>query len=100
MAGSRSGRDRLEAEREAVHAVAQPRRLRAVIEHMAEVAAAAAAVDGRPGHADGGVGLGPDRLVERSPEARPARAAVELGVRGERVLLAPRAGKDALAVLF
>src|SRR5262249_4763919 len=63
---------RLEVERRRVHAVALPRRLRAVVEDVAEVAAAAAAEDLRAPHHEAAVvfvrnAFGRDRLGEARP---------------------------------
>src|SRR4051794_17260776 len=97
---ARRWRRRLEHQRKAVHAVAQAGRLRAVVEDMAEMAAATAAVDLGAQHAEGTVlGLA-HRIVERLPETRPAGAALEFRLRGKQRQVAAGAGKDALAVLF
>ena len=81
----RAGRRRclalLKRQRHAVHAVSLPGRLRAVIEDMAEMAAAPAAMDLGAGHKKASVGFGFDRIFERRREARPPGAAVEFGVR-------------------
>src|SRR5688572_2552500 len=62
--------------------------------------AAAAAEDVRPLHQQAAVGLGDDRIGERSIEARPARAAVELGRRAEKRKAASRTVEQALAMLL
>src|SRR5262249_56256741 len=67
---------------------------------MAEMAAAAAAMHLDPGHGGGAVLGAAERVVERLPKARPARAAVEFGVGGEQRQVAAGAGEDALAVLL
>src|SRR5437762_10266504 len=67
---------------------------------MAEMAAAAAAMNFGSRHEKAAVGLGFDRLVERRPKARPSGAAVELGVRRKQRLTAPGAVIDPRAVLF
>src|ERR1700736_2785272 len=91
---------RMKHQRETVHAVAQARRLRAVVEDVAEMAAAAAAMYFGAQHAEGAVlGLA-DRVLQRLIEARPAGAAFELGVRGEQRQVAAGAGEDALAMLL
>src|SRR5438309_4123960 len=82
-----------------VHAVAQSSRLRPVVEDVPEMAAAAAAVDFGPQHAEGPVFGLADGVVERLIEARPAGAALELGLRGEQRQVATGAGEDALAML-
>src|SRR5215472_12530629 len=98
-AGARSGVRRLEPQRDAVHAVAQPGRLRAVLEHVPEMAPAAAAMHLVAYHEVGGVARGGDRVLERLPEARPAGVAVELGRGGEQRQVAARARKGPGALL-
>src|SRR6185436_13308204 len=91
--------DRDELQREAVDAVAQPRRLRSVLEHVTEMPAAAAAVHGRAYRPETAVVGRGDGVRKRLPEARPTRAAVELHVGREQRLVAAGAVEDALAVL-
>src|SRR5581483_4902228 len=69
------GRPRDEAERNAIHAVAEPGRLRPVVEDMAEMSLAEAARHLGAGHAEAVVG-GLDYILlgDRLPEARPAGA--------------------------
>src|SRR5437016_263121 len=93
--GCRGGR-RLEDEAKTVDAIAQACGLRAVVEDMAEMAAAAAAMHFDPRDAVGAVLGAADRVVEWLPEARPAGAAVELGVGGEQRQVAAGTGEDAL----
>src|SRR5262245_39335069 len=76
----------LELQRDAVHAVAQAGRVRAVGEDMPEVAAALRAVDLGPGHAERTIRRGRDRAFDRGEKAGPAGAALELGVGGEQRL--------------
>src|SRR2546423_10076647 len=95
----RRWRGRMEYQGVAVHAVAQPGRLRPVVEDVPEVAAAAAAVNFGPQHAEGPVLGFADRVVQRLIEARPAGAALELGLRGEQRQVATGAGEDAFAML-
>src|SRR5215469_10752618 len=90
----------MEGQRETVHAVAQAGRLRTVIEDVAEMAAAAAAMYLRAQHAEGPVRGGADRVLERLVEARPAGAALELGLGGEQRQVAAGAGEDTFAVLL
>src|SRR3954447_2306995 len=89
----------LQVQRRAVDAVAQPACvLRAVVEHVAEVAAALLARHLGPDHEVRQVALGLDVLRERGlGEARPARTRVELGLAGEQ--LRPAAGAAVHAVL-
>ncbi len=94
------GLRRLEAQRQPVHAVAQPGRLRPVVEHMAEMAAAAAAMHFGPQHHEGAVLGGGHRIGQRLVEARPAGAAVELGLGGEQRLVATGASEGSLAMLL
>src|SRR4029077_14783579 len=92
------GGDELHGSR--VHAVAQPRRLRAVLEDVAEMAAAARADDLDPAHEPGVVDVLVDRLlVDGGPEARPARAGLELRVGAEELLAAAGAHVGALGVI-
>jgi hypothetical protein len=71
----------------------QAGRLGAVVEDVAEMAAAAAAMYGRAHRAEGSVPGGADRALQRRPEARPARAAVILGGRGKHIKVAAHADK-------
>ena len=115
---SRSGvrgrirRRRVEGEREAVHAVAQAGRLRAVVEHVAEMAAAAAAVHFGADHPERCVGVRGDRVVERFPSSaspygcrtwwptRTARGAAGARERALPVLVVQRAGVRTLGAGF
>src|SRR5579864_1518746 len=90
----------MKSQRKPVHAVTQPGRLRPVVEDMAEMAAAAAAMHLGPRHAEGAVLGGGDGIVQRLVEARPAGAALELGLGGEQRQVAASAGEDALAMLL
>src|SRR6202035_2508017 len=71
---------RMKHQCEAVHAVAQARRLRAVVEDVAEMAATASAMHLGAQHAEGPVFRLADRVLQRLVEARPAGAAFELGL--------------------
>src|SRR5689334_22720138 len=91
----RSGSCRFECQRDAVYAIAQTSGLRAIAEHIAEMSAAATAMNLGPGHEKAGfLGLA-HRMVERRPETRPARSAVELRCRGKEVEAAAGAGERA-----
>src|SRR4051794_40620567 len=90
----------MKIERHAVHAVALAGRLRTVVENVAEMAAAAAAMNFGARHEKTAVGVGFDRLVERRRKARPSGATVELGVRREKRLTATGAVIDPGAVLL
>src|ERR1700678_4262287 len=85
---------------EAVHAVAQPGRLRPVVENVAEMTAAAAAVTFGPQHPEGPVFSLADGVFERLIKARPAGAALEFRLRGEQRQIAAGAGENTLAMLF
>src|SRR4051812_21774828 len=100
ISGSPGLGGRLERHRNAVHAVPQPRGLRAVLEDVAEVAATATAVYSRAGHAEGFVLGGADGVLDRRPETRPAGPAVVFGIRGKQVERTAGAGERALALLM
>src|ERR1700743_2270431 len=70
---------RVELQRETIHAVAQTGWLRAVVEHVAEMAAAAAAMNFAAHHAEGAIFPFAHGVIQRLIEARPAGAALELG---------------------
>src|SRR5882757_2016797 len=96
----RRGRRRVEDQPETVDAVVQSGRLRTVVEDVSEMAAAAAAMHLGAEHAVGAVlGLA-DIALDRVVEARPTRAALELGLRGEHRQVAAGTGESALAVLL
>ena len=90
---------RLELQGDAVHAVAQAGRLRAILENVAEVAAATGAVDLGAGLEEAAVRGGADvGGIDRRPEARPASAGVEF-LRGvEKGQPTGRADEDTLLV--
>src|SRR3954467_14227706 len=73
------GSGRLERHRYAVHAVAQAGWGRAVIEDVAEMAAAAGAEHFGARLDGASIGAGDDRVRQRAKEARPARSALEFG---------------------
>src|SRR6266446_4291727 len=84
----------------AVHAIPQAGRLGPIVEHVAQVPAAAPAVNLRARHEETPVGRGPDGPIDRRPKARPAGAAVELRVRLEQGQIAAGAGVGAPGVLL
>src|SRR5262245_21366333 len=88
-----------EFQRDAVHAVAQASGRRAVVEHVAEVTTAAAAVHFRARDQQRAVDRCADGTLERRVEARPAGAAFELGIGAEQRQVATRAGERSLALL-
>src|SRR6516164_339274 len=90
----------MKVKRRPIHAIAQPGGLRAIVENVAEMAAAAAAMHLGAGHEEAAVGLRLDRLLDRRRKARPSRSAVELGIGGEQRLAATGAVVDALAVFL
>ncbi len=96
----RGRRRRVKHQRKTVHAVAKSGRFRAVVEDVAEMAAAAAAMHLGAHHAEGAVRGRADRIVQRLPEARPAGAALILGLGREQRQVAAGAGEGALAVLL
>src|SRR5262245_52934956 len=89
---SERGVSRAELQRRAVHAVPETRRLRAVGKDMTEMAAAVRAVHLGPHHQPASIEARPDRAAERTPETRPAGAAVEFRVRREERM--PAAGAE------
>src|SRR5579872_627912 len=95
----RRGR-RMEHERKTVHAVAQTSRFRPIVEHVAKVTAAAAAMNFGPQHAEGAVRSRSHGIVQRLVKARPAGPAFEFRLRGKQRQVASRTGKEALAVLL
>src|SRR5580704_15660512 len=96
----RGGRSfRLEVRGHAVDAIAQVRRRRPVLEHVAEMAAAAAAMHFGTFHTPAAVGRGFDRAWHRIVETRPAGAAFEFRLGPEKLLIAAGAVKRAGALL-
>src|SRR5512141_3247714 len=94
----RSGGDELQ--RHAIVAVAQSRRLGAVVEDVPLMAAAPCAMVLVARHDELVVDPGLDRAFERGPEAGPAGAAVVFGARFEQWQLAPGAHENAFALLL
>ncbi|CAH2401244.1 hypothetical protein MES5069_280021 [Mesorhizobium escarrei] len=90
---------RLEFQRDPVDAIAQAGRRRAVLEDVAEMAAAAGAVAFGADHAVAAVDGRLDRTGHRIVEAWPAGAALELQLGFEQGLVAADAGKSAGALL-
>ncbi len=84
----RQGRRHLggyEFERDAVDAVAQASRRRSILEDMSLMPITARTMDFRARHEEFEIGARLDHLrIDRLPEARPARAAVEFVFRGEQ----------------
>jgi hypothetical protein len=88
----RSQLSRLEFERTGIHAIPQPGRRRAVVEHVAQVTAAAAAQHFRALHEQTAVLTELDVLGDRGlVEARPAGAGVKLRARVEQLGATARA---------
>src|SRR6266508_4879455 len=74
-----------ELERDAVHAIPKTGRLRAVVEHVPKMTCAAAAMHlGADQEEEAALLRCSDCPLDRGPEARPTRPAVELGARGEQ----------------
>src|SRR6185436_138374 len=90
---------RFELQRYAVHAVTLPGGLRAIFEHVTEVAAAVGAMHFDARHAVGAIGGGRDGVRQRAEEARPARATLVLGAGLEQRPRAAGAVVDAGALL-
>ena len=84
---------RLEDEHDAVHAVAQAGRWRAILKDVAKMTAATAAVYGCPHHPEGPVLGCADRLIQRGPEAGPSGTAVKFGGRRKEIEITACAGK-------
>src|ERR1700692_4539481 len=89
----------LELQRNAVHAVALAARRRAVVEHVAEMAAAAPAMHFLARDDQAEIVRRAYRVRDRRIEARPPGAAVELGVGTEQVEIAGGATEHAGAML-
>src|SRR5690606_10487260 len=96
--GSASGWPELH--RQPVHAVTQPGRSGAVVEDVAEMAAAVGTMDFTAGVSELVVGLAADRAGQRPVEAWPAGTAVELRVAREQFVAAPGAQECALALFL
>src|SRR6185312_15655603 len=77
-------RNRLEFQRHTVHAIAQARRRRPVIEDVTEMALASAAMHLGAGHEERTVGRCADSVRQGLVETRPAGAAFELRIRGKQ----------------
>src|SRR5688500_17719563 len=91
---------RLEVERHAVDAVAQPGRRRAVGKHVTEVTAALAAVHFGANHEVAVVIGCSDRALDRLEEAGPPGAAFEFPCGDEQLLAAACTGEGARALLL
>src|SRR6202022_3707114 len=96
----RRRRGRMKHQRKAVHAVAQAGRLRPIVEDVAEMAAATAAVNFGPQYPESPVFGLADGVVERLVKTRPAGAALEFRLRREQRQVAAGTGEDALAMLL
>src|SRR6185437_3352161 len=86
---------RFEFKRNTVNAVAQMRRWRPIIEYVAEMASATAAMDLVANHAVTVIGIAFDRSGQRIVEAWPAGPALEFHFRDEQRLVACDASKGA-----
>src|ERR1700674_21555 len=75
-----------------IHAIAQPGRLRTVVEYMPQVRVALGATYRCPHHAEGRVSnLANILFRNRSPEARPSRSRLKLRVRAEQSIITAHA---------
>jgi hypothetical protein len=99
-AGLRRSLARVEIEGHTIHAVALAGGLRTIVEDVAEMATAAAAMHLGSGRKEAAVGFGFDCLIKRRPEAGPTRPAVEFGIRSEQRLTATGTMVNPRAVLF
>src|SRR3981081_4480872 len=82
------------------HAVAQAGRLRPIVEHVTEMATAAAAVNFGPQYPESPV-FGPaDGVVERLVRTRPPGASIEFRLRGQQRQVAAGTGEDSLAMFL
>ena len=91
----KSGSRRPERHGDAIHAVAKPCRLGAVVKHMTKMAAAAFAMDCSPQHSKGRVVGRTDSVFQWRPEAWPTCFAVEFRGRGEQIESAARTDENA-----
>ena len=90
---------RAELQRQAVHAITQARRFRPVVEHVAQMPAAAAAEHFRPFHQQASVRARDDGVGKRPPKARPAVPLSNFVAERNSGQRAARADECALAVL-
>src|SRR5262249_40358582 len=95
----RACRGGLEFQRDTVHAVALSGRLRPVVEHVAEMAAAAPAVHLGAWNDQAVIVRSAHRILDRRKEARPAGAALDLGLGPDQRQIAPGAAEDARPML-
>ena len=90
----------MENQSEAIHAIAQAGRLRSIVENVPEMTATTVAMHLGADHAEGAILSRPDSVFQRLIEARPAGAALILGLGREKRMIATSAGENALAVLI
>src|ERR1700733_15671347 len=90
----------MKLQRKTVHAVAQAGRLWTVIEDVAEMAAAATAMNFAAQHAEGAIFPFAHGIIQRLIEARPAGAAFVLRLGREQRQVATGAGEGAFAVFL
>src|SRR5262249_33528416 len=83
-----------------VDAIAQACRLWAIVEHVAEMSAATAAMHFLPDHTERCVGIGFHAGINRTVEDRPAGPRIELGVGGKQRQIATGTGESAFAMLL
>lgn len=82
-----------------IHAVAQSRRLWAILEHVPKMPAAASTMHLSPRHEQGIVARGADGTLNGLEEARPPGAGLELGLGPEEGLVATGTDECTLAFL-
>src|SRR5208337_2907760 len=91
--------DRLEFQGDSIHAVALPSRLGPVVEHVAEMTAAAPAMHFRSWNDQAVIVRGADGVLDRREKARPASAAVEFGFGAKERQIASRTSEQTGAML-
>src|SRR6516162_1652597 len=91
--------DRLEFQGDSIHAVALPSRLGSVVEHVAEMTAAAPAMHFRSWNEQAVIVRGADSVLDRREKARPTSAAIEFGFGAKERQIARRTSEQTGAML-
>src|SRR4029077_5695942 len=91
--------DRLEFQGDSIHAVALPSRLGPVVEHVAEMSAAAPAMHFRSWNEQAVIVGGADSVLDRREKARPASAAIEFGFGAKERQIAGRTSEQTGSML-
>src|SRR6266446_6111288 len=91
--------DRMEFQGDSIHAVALPSRLGPVVEHVAEMTAAAPAMHFRSWNEQAVIVRGADSVLDRREKARPASAAIEFGFGAKERQIAGRTSEQTGAML-